>query len=50
MPVGIINRNATTSNGFFGAHTYDLTNWLVGGDIKTYDRVVIYINWPEFGG
>lgn len=50
MPVGKIDRNSTISRGFFGAFTYDLASWLVPGDTKEYDRVIIYINWPEFGG
>ena len=50
IPVGIIDANATTSNGFMGSHTLNLNAWLVPGDIKPYERVVLYLNWPEFGG
>lgn len=48
IPAGVINAGTTNVQGFFGSFTENISTWLQAGDIKQYDRVIIFVNWPEY--
>ena len=48
LPTGIIQAGTTNSSGFLGAFSESVSDWMLPGDIMNFDRVIVFVNWPEF--